>query len=159
MSSLWTKVSGWDNYEISKSGTVRNSRNKHVMSQHLNGSGYNRVQLSQDGISKHVSVHKLLWTSFIGPVPEGKVLDHINNNKLTNRLDNLQLLTCGENIKKGKQIKQTRKSFTDLQKKDIQNDINLGLSIREVAKRHPISWQWVAKIKESGDWVRYGTNV
>lgn len=158
MISMWRPVVGWKNYEVSKSGTVRNTKNKHIMSQHPNGSGYNRVSLSGNGVNKQVAVHKIVWESFIGKIDDQKVIDHIDNNRLNNRLDNLQLLTKGENIKKGKDVlKKTRKSFTSLQKRDIQNDINKGLSIRAIAKLHPISWQWVAMIKKEGKWKDYGT--
>lgn len=52
-----------------------------------------------------VGLHRAMWAWFHGEVPEGYVVDHINN-KHTEledyNLDNLQLLTPAENLKKEK---------------------------------------------------------
>lgn len=44
-------------------------------------------------------VHRFVWECFHGMIPDGKVIDHINNNKEDNRLSNLQLMTQQENSK------------------------------------------------------------
>lgn len=51
--------------------------------------------------SKTVGLHRAMWAWFYGEVPEGYVVDHINNshtNREDYRLENLQLLTPGENL-------------------------------------------------------------
>ena len=45
-------------------------------------------------------VHRFIWECFNGLIPEGKVIDHINNNKEDNRLCNLQFITPQQNCKK-----------------------------------------------------------
>ena len=45
-------------------------------------------------------VHRFVWECFNGVIPEGKVINHLNNNKEDNRLCNLQLLTHQQNCKK-----------------------------------------------------------
>lgn len=52
------------------------------------------------GRSKIVPYHRLLWLQFRGDIPQGYVIDHINNDSLDNRLENLQLITRSENTKK-----------------------------------------------------------
>lgn len=47
-----------------------------------------------------VSLSVLVWLKNKGDIPAGYVVDHIDNNSLNNNLDNLQLLTRGQNIKK-----------------------------------------------------------
>ena len=42
---------------------------------------------SQSGF-KHYLVHRFVWEYFNGAIPEGKVIDHINNDKEDNRLCN-----------------------------------------------------------------------
>lgn len=49
---------------------------------------------------KSIYVHRFVWECFYGIIPEGKVIDHINNEKDDNRLCNLQLLSHQDNCKK-----------------------------------------------------------
>ena len=45
-------------------------------------------------------VHRFVYECFNGIIPDGKVIDHVNNIKDDNRLCNLQLMTHQENCKK-----------------------------------------------------------
>ena len=49
---------------------------------------------------KNYLVHRFIWECFNGLIPNGKVIDHINDNKEDNRIGNLQLMTQQENCKK-----------------------------------------------------------
>ena len=49
---------------------------------------------------KKYFVHRFVWECFDTIILEGKVIDHINNDKVDNRLCNLQLVTQQENCKK-----------------------------------------------------------
>jgi hypothetical protein len=42
-------------------------------------------------------IHRVVYETFIGIIPEGFVVDHINDIKSDNRLENLQLLTPKDN--------------------------------------------------------------
>ena len=52
------------------------------------------------GRQKACQIHRFVWECFNGVIPEGKVIDHINDDKEDNRLCNLQLLTPQQNCKK-----------------------------------------------------------
>ena len=45
-------------------------------------------------------VHRLVYEAFVGPITEGFVIDHINDIKDDNRLENLQMLSVKENTQK-----------------------------------------------------------
>lgn len=52
-----------------------------------------------DGRQSHQVSH-IVWRAFNGDIPEGMQIDHKNNNRKDNSLENLQLLTPSENNKK-----------------------------------------------------------
>ena len=45
-------------------------------------------------------VHRLVWETFNGEIPKGYEIDHINAVRDDNRLENLQLLTHLDNMRK-----------------------------------------------------------
>ena len=48
----------------------------------------------------NIPLSRLIYVWFKGDIPDGYVVDHINNNSFDNRPENLQLLTVGDNLKK-----------------------------------------------------------
>lgn len=68
--------------------------------------GYYQIHLK----SKCFKVHKIIATTFLGHIPCGmkEVVDHINNNKLDNRVENLQLTTNRHNSSKDKKNNSSR---------------------------------------------------
>lgn len=91
---MWKKIEECPGYEVSDQGEVRNSRGGILKPETVRG--YHRVYLFRT----HVSVHRLVAAAFLGPCPEGKEVDHINNIRTDNRLENLQYLTRSENSRK-----------------------------------------------------------
>ena len=67
----------------------------------INNSGYLRIGVSDGGIGKDYLKHRFIFECFHGKINDAKlVVDHMNNIKIDNRLENLQSITQSQNIKK-----------------------------------------------------------
>ena len=97
MEEIWKNVKEYDNYQISNFGNVRNKIRMKEVIPFVSKQGYKRVNLWKNNKSKKFSVHRLVWETFNGIVPDGLQVNHIDENKLNNRLDNLNLMTHTEN--------------------------------------------------------------
>ena len=89
-----------DRYEANREGIVRHVKHKKDVGG-LTNSGYLQVAVRDEGIIKNYRKHRFIFECFHGKINDVKlVVDHINNIKTDNRLENLQLITQSQNIKK-----------------------------------------------------------
>lgn len=90
-------------YEVSNDGFVRRTgtdrlgRSRNTVLKTANRNGYAGVTLSVNNQTRTFSVHRLMWEAFKGPIPHGLQINHINGDKMDNRLANLELCTPQEN--------------------------------------------------------------
>lgn len=62
--------------------------------------GYVHTKLCKDGTSMVYSVHRLVYEAFVGDIPEGYDVDHVDNNRENNHLSNLTVMSHTDNVKK-----------------------------------------------------------
>ena len=72
-----------------------------ILAHSLNGQGYPKYHLKEGDKDITKAEHLLVWEAFNGPVPEGMQVNHINEIKTDNRLENLNLMTPKENTNWG----------------------------------------------------------
>ena len=93
-------VPGFDEYFASRDGRVYSNKWKRVLKPSLDSYGYEVVSVFNGGkeTMKNVKVHRLVAMTFI-PNPHGfETIDHLNNIKIDNRVENLEWVTISENL-------------------------------------------------------------
>ena len=109
---IWKDIKGYEgSYQVSDLGRVRSLDRIASIGRKLNGKtlslitthyGYLVVNLSLNGKVKTLRVHQLVAIAFLKHNTDDFmiVVDHIDNNKLNNKLENLQVITQRENLSK-----------------------------------------------------------
>lgn len=106
MDEIWKDIAGYDGkYKISNYGSLkgywREERNLHPS---LDKDGYKKCVLCKgDGTKKTFRICILVWDTFKNDSRNGLQIDHIDEDKQNDFIDNLQLLTSRQNTAKGKQ--------------------------------------------------------
>lgn len=102
MKEQWKPVEGYENYMISNLGRVKSLNYKRTGKEKLlspikNRQDYLFVILYKNGVGKSFRINRLVWQTFVGEIPDGLQVNHIDENKENNRLENLNLMTSKEN--------------------------------------------------------------
>jgi hypothetical protein len=82
----------------------------------LTGLGYKCIAYG----NTHILVHQAIWIMHNGNIPDGYEIDHINNDGLDNRIENLRLCLSGQN----KYNMRKRKDNTSGVKGVVWNNLN-----------------------------------
>ena len=97
-SITWAKIDGYPNYEVSDDGRIRSldyqhTGKTHELSQKIDREGYKQVTIFNNGKRAHCLVHRLVAQVFI-PNPENlPEVNHIDECKQNNAVDNLEWCT------------------------------------------------------------------
>lgn len=85
-------------YMVSNLGRVKNAETNKLLQGKITDSGYREYCLKIGGKKKSFRAHKLVWEVWVGA--EQTIINHINGNKLDNRLENLESVSARENTLK-----------------------------------------------------------
>lgn len=149
---VWKSIPNYEGlYEVSSLGKVKslprkicNHKGCHISKEKIlrpgiNSRDYLSIVLFKNNSKKSLNVHQLIAMAFLNHTPCGHnlVVDHINKNKIDNRLENLQLITNRKNC--SKDVKNKTSKYT-------------GVSLD---KRNNNRWKSLIKIKGKTTYLGY----
>ena len=142
-----------DDYEITKNGDVINKKTGRKVKPQVNGRGYYRISIGK----KLMFIHRLVAEKYI-PNPDNKPqVNHIDGNKLNNRVENLEWVSNQENhyhaIKNGLLKRGEECSWAKLSK--MQVDFireHSEIDSKEMAKVFGVSDSHVREIRRNESW-------
>ena len=110
MEEVWRP---FNNYEVSTTGIVRNPRTGRILKPGKDTSGYMQVVLFINGSSKNYKVHRIVAEVFIPNPNNYPEVNHKDENKLNNRVDNLEWCPREYNVNYGTRNEKVSKSMTN----------------------------------------------
>ena len=95
---IFKPVEGYPDYEVSNYGRVFSKKSDRFMKRYFNKTtGYFQINLSKDNKQKLFKVHRLVAIAFIENLDDKPQVDHIDQNRQNNQVDNLRWATNSEN--------------------------------------------------------------
>lgn len=170
MNEIWKSVTGYEGlYEVSNLGRVKSLVYKRLGHERIlksgnNMYGYKMVVLRKNNKSKTITVHILVAQAFI-PNPDNlPEVNHIDENKSNNSVDNLEWCTRKYNLEYGNRIKKLEKpiiqyskegefikewpSIVDVERQLGYNKSNIASCCRGL-KHHRTAYGYIWKFKNN----------
>ena len=139
MEEIWKTIEGYENYKVSNTGYVMNSLTGKILKPGNNGCGYIHVALYyKDHKVKTIMIHRLVAKAFIPNPNNLPQVNHIDECKTNNCVDNLQWMTSEDNINHGthnKRVGMHNPNHKPIYSVDIDGNVTYFDSARD-AQRH-----------------------
>lgn len=111
MEEIWKDIDGYEGlYQVSNVGRVRSLRRNIILKSKIERNGYERVRLSVNNIPKDYSVHRLVANAFIPNPNNYPIVNHKDENRTNNCVENLEWCTQEYNVNYGTGIAKRVKS-------------------------------------------------
>ncbi len=67
-----------------------------VRAEKSNGDGYLQIAMMRDKKRVYAAAHRLIWLYHKGAIPQGMTINHIDGNRMNNRISNLEVASHSE---------------------------------------------------------------
>lgn len=142
MSEEWKIISEYNNYKISNTGKVKNKKSIELKL-HKTKQGYVYVDLYKNNIKRKFYIHKLVANAFLPNPNNLPEVNHKDENKENNKVDNLEWCTHKYNINYGNR---NLKSSTKIYQLDLNNNIiKEFVSVISAAKQMNVDQSSISK--------------
>lgn len=102
MEEIWKDIKGYEGmYQVSNLGRVKRVTTGRILKSGKNRGGYLYVNLCKQRVVSNKRIHRLVAEAFI-PNPQNKPqVNHVDEDKTNNRVDNFEWVTATENNNHG----------------------------------------------------------
>ena len=104
MMEIWRDIDSYEGlYQISNKGRVKSLKygKERILRAHDNGDGYLKVQLYKNTACQYRYIHRLVAIAFIQNPDNKPQVNHKDENKKNNCVENLEWITCIDNCNYG----------------------------------------------------------
>ena len=110
-----SKFRDYDNYEVYADGRIWSYYRKKFLKAKTDKGGYQIVGLTDNkGKQKFYLLHRVVWEAVTGsPIPKGYEINHISEDKTSNMISNLELISHKDNLNFGSRNSRASKSLTN----------------------------------------------
>lgn len=98
MKEEWVKIKGFEEYEVSNYGTVKNTRTGRIIKTRSTNTGYKLIDLHNNCNVSTKYLHRLVAEAFIPNPNNWPQVNHKDENKENNHVDNLEWCTASYNL-------------------------------------------------------------
>jgi hypothetical protein len=167
----WREIPGFALYAVSRDGLVQRTvggsgaQKGLVLKKQSQKGGYVRAYLCKTGrtqddpISPRM-IHRLVWEAFVGPIPAGMQINHINGIKTDNRLENLEVVTPKENIWHGirtglikrRGVDNPRAKLSEQDVWDVLRMLASGLYPTAISRKYGVAATTIRYIQTGQNW-------
>jgi hypothetical protein len=99
MKEVWKNIEGYeDTYVVSNYGNIKNLKRGKILKPCDNKSGYLYTTLYKNGKSVKYYIHRLVATAFIPNLQTSPAVNHLDQDRSNNFVENLEWCTYSENV-------------------------------------------------------------
>lgn len=127
MEEIWKDIPEYENiYQASNFGNIKSIKRNIILKPIIRNDGYLFVNLSKNGKSKPIKIHKIIAKTFLNNLYNYPVINHKDGNKSNNKVDNLEYCSQSYNLKEAYRIgiRKANKTNVGKRKKILQINKN-----------------------------------
>jgi hypothetical protein len=184
-SEVFVDIQGYEGYyQVSNYGNVRSldrvikektgkiqTLKGRILKPRINPGGYYHVGLGKNGTRATFAIHQLVARAFIPNPNKKRTVNHINGDKLSNNVSNLEWSTYSENLEhayktglrqavKPSEVacKNYRRKLNEQQVREIKRLIVADfLTLKQIANQYNVGRSTISSIKSGRNWRHIGS--